>query len=85
MLMTTLTLVAPPGDVRPTAPEVVDMLWLHAAGGEVAHIHARRAPTGFDVVVFTVTPGQEVSDRVAQTMCARAVRSVPAMQGWQVA
>lgn len=83
MLMSRVSLLAPPTTVRPTAAAVVDLLWLHARVGDgVSHIHVRAAPHGFDVVAFTVAPDQPSADRVARRMCEHALRSVPALSGW---
>jgi hypothetical protein len=65
--------------------EIVDLLWINTATADgINHIHVRTICDTTQVVFFVVAPDQEGCDLVARQTCERAIRNVPALDGWSI-
>lgn len=73
------------GDRKLSDSEVVDLLWINVTTSDgINHIHARTISNTTQVVFFVVAVNQDTSDLVARRTCERAIRNVPALDGWSV-
>ncbi len=86
MLLTRIALQPPPGtELHLTPSGLVDLLWLNVAAPDgIKHIHARAIGGLIEVVMFSVSSEQEISDYIVRRVCERAVRTVPVLRGWLV-
>ena len=76
-----------PADSEPllTPEEIVDLLWLSVAATDgIKHIHAREMSGAIEVIMFSVTSEQLISDYIVRRVCERAVLSIPALKDWFV-
>ncbi len=85
MLLTRIVLRPSETSRRLSAAEVIDLLWINCTESDgIKHIHAREIADSIHVVAFTVASEQSISDYIVRCICERAVRTVPAFDGWIV-